>query len=390
MNERLRTYLPAAQTTAHYVVLGGGAGSGKSVFTAQMRILRAAEQGRRMLVIRKVHRTVRQSTFQLFLDIISSLDRMHMVKVNKSEMSIAFPSGGSIIHAGLDDPEKIKSIAEVDEIWVEEATELTKLEFQLLDLRLRGDGPKQIWLTFNPTVQARWIRDYLVDRVDADSPHAEDVYVQFTTAKDNPHAGEEYIKRLESLPVELRKVYAYGEWGEALHGLIYTDVQITDEPCQPDFYGLDFGFNNPSVLMAMQDLDPIMRVDELLYESGLTNADLIKRLEALIPNRAVPLYCDAAEPARIEELIRAGFNARPADKSVNDGIDTVKRYKLQFTRSSQNAINEVREYCWDEDRRTGALLEKPVKRNDHAMDAMRYGIHTELAEASNTWGLWGA
>jgi len=391
MIERLSIYKPAAETTAHYRVLGGGAGSGKSVFIAQDLLRSSAEDGKRILVIRKTARTLRHSTHQLFVDIISELGRTHMVKINKVEMRFDFPSGGSILQVGLDDPEKIKSIAEIDEVWIEEATEIKKQEFQLVDIRLRGEGKKRITVTFNPSVKAKWIRRYLVERTDEDSPHEEDVYVQFTTALDNPFAGEDYFKRLENLPPSLRDVYAYGKWGEALEGLIYTDVTYTDEPCVPAFYGLDFGFNNPSCLIACQDLDPVMRVDELLYERGLTNSDLIRKLERLVPDKDIPIYCDAAEPARIEEIIRAGFNARPADKSVKDGIDTVKRYTLEVTRGSQNLTNEVQEYRWDEDRKTGDLSdEKPVKHNDHGMDAMRYAIHTELSTAHATWGLWGA
>ena len=390
MIRRVTSYRDATETTARYRTLYGGAGSGKSVFVAQDELERAAQNGLRTLVLRKVHRTCRHSTFQLFLDIISALDRTHMVQINKTEMRIDFPSGGAILHGGLDDPEKLKSIAGIDRIWIEEATELTKQEFQLVDLRLRGESKhkKQLTLTFNP--KPTWIRSYLVDRTDEDSPHEEDVYVKVTTHLDNPFIDKGYRKMLDALPEDLRKIYALGEWGEAIRGLIYPTFSVTDEECVPDYYGLDFGFNNPTTLVAVQDLDPVVRIDELLYSPGLTNADLIDELERLIPDKRVELYCDAAEPARIEELIRAGFNARQADKSVLDGIDTVKRYTLEITRRSQNTINEIKEYKWDEDRRTGETLDKPIKRKDHAMDAVRYGIHTHNKTAHNTWGLWGA
>lgn len=391
MIKRLSLYRPAIESTAHYRVLGGGAGSGKSVAVVQDIVNLAASEGKRILVIRKTARTLRHSTHQLIVDLIAALGRSHMVQVNKQEMRFTFPSGGSIIQVGLDDPEKIKSIAEIDEVWIEEATEITKQEFQLVDIRLRGEGRKRITITFNPTVKAKWIRKYLVERTDEDSPDASEVYVQFTTALDNPFAGADYYERLKTLPPELRDVYAYGKWGEALEGLIFPAYELTDAPCEPDYYGLDFGFNNPSALVGVQDLDPIMRVEELLYQRGLTNTDLADRLEEIVTDKSKIIYCDAAEPARIEELARRGFNTRPANKSVKDGIDTVRRYTIQATRHSQNLINEVQEYVWDADRRTGELSdEKPVKHNDHTMDAMRYAIHTEQAEAHNTWGLWGA
>ncbi len=389
MIRRNPVYRPATKTTARYRVLYGGAGSGKSVFIAQDELEHAASEGQRVLVLRKVYRTCRHSTFQLFVDIITALGRTHMVRFNKSEMRFDFPGGGAILHAGLDDPEKLKSITGIDRIWIEEATELTKQDFQLVDLRLRGESEhrKQITLSFNPV--RSWIKSYLIERTDDDSPHAEDVYHQLTTYRDNPFLDEDYGRILESLPDDLQAIYARGEWGAAVKGLIYT-FEITDEECEPDYYGLDFGYNAPSSLVAVQDLDPIARCDELLYRSGLTNSDLIAELETIITDKALRIYCDAAEPARIEELQRAGFNAVPADKSVKDGIDTVKRRTLQFTRTSQNMINEGAEYRWDEERKTGELIDRPLKRNDHTMDALRYAIHTEHATADNTWGLWGA
>ena len=391
MRDRIAAYRPAAKTTARYRVLYGGAGSGKSVFVAQDEIERAARDGQRVLVVRKVHRTLRHSTYQLFIDIISGMDRLHMVDVRKTEMRIDFPSGGAILHAGLDDPEKIKSIAGIDRIWIEEANELSKNDFQLLDLRLRGESKfkRQISITFNPVPS--WIKGYLVERTDEDSPHAEDVYVQKTTYRDNPFLDDTYGRILENLPEDLRKIYESGEWGEYIKGLIYPSYQVMDSEIEkPDFYGLDFGYNAPSCLMAMQNHDPDMHVQELLYQSHLTNTDLIGELNVLIKDKRIPIYCDSAEPARIEELVRAGFNAWPADKSVNDGIDTVKRYVLHIHRGSQNTLNEIQEYKWDEDRKTGEAIDKPVKRKDHAMDSVRYGVHTHLAEIGNTWGMWGA
>jgi phage terminase large subunit len=139
-------------------------------------------------------------------------------------------------------------------------------------------------------------------------------------------------------------------------------------------YGLDFGFNNPSALMecCLRDQTPFIR--ELIYESRLTNGQLIDRMNALNLDKDLPYYCDSAEPARIEELQQAGYNAIPADKSVKDGIDYVKRRRLYIDPASTNTLNEIPAYSY---RKKGEqVLDEPVKFRDHAMDAIRYALYT--------------
>ena len=96
------------------------------------------------------------------------------------------------------------------------------------------------------------------------------------------------------------------------------------------------------------------------------------------------MYCDAAEPNRIEELRRAGFNARPADKDVKKGIDTIRQQALFITQASLNLTKEIRGYKYDSDK-DGKLLEFPVKENDHAVDAMRYAAYTHLKSPTGVY-----
>lgn len=209
------TYRPATKTGARYRIIYGGAGSGKSVFAAQDEFTRASDKGERVLVLRKVARTCRKSTFQLFREIASTLNLGGSVRINKTEMDIEFPGGGAIWHAGLDDREKLKSITGVTRIWIEEATELDEEDIAQVDLRLRGVPNPQITFTFNPTQEARKIFDY-VGFPTADLPsrsHVEagDVYVQHTTYRDNPFVGEEYVKVFSRLGGVMQAVYERGE-----------------------------------------------------------------------------------------------------------------------------------------------------------------------------------
>ena len=290
-----------------------------------------------------------------------------------------------MLFKSLDDPEKIKSY-EGNYLWIEEATEITHEDFLQLNLRLRRktEDINQMYLTFNPISKLHWIYQELIEK------ERDDVAILHSTYKDNPFLSEDYIKELENLKDQdetYYQVYALGEWG-VLQNIIYTNYDLIDTwPGSFDevIYGLDFGYNNPSALVevGLKDKEPYLR--ELLYETHLTNEDLIEKLKELIPDRNSYIYADPAEPARIEEIARAGFNIHLADKSVKDGIDFVRRQKLHILKSSVNLIKEISGYKYKEDK-DGNVLEEPVKFRDHLMDAMRYAIYTHLKEETpNIW-----
>ncbi len=120
-------------------------------------------------------------------------------------------------------------------------------------------------------------------------------------------------------------------------------------------------------------------VEEMIYQTKLTTSDLAERLKDLGISNYVEIFCDNAEPKTIEELTRAGFNAKPASKDVYAGIQKVKSQPLIISPSSVNLIKEIRSYRWKVDK-DGKIHqnEEPVKMWDHLCDAMRYAIYTKL------------
>lgn len=205
--------IPILDDQSRYLVLYGGAGSGKSVTAAQKIIIRMLEeQGHKFLVVRKVANTIRNSTFSLLRGTISEWGLTKLFKVNKSDMDIFCNNGNQIIFAGLDDVEKLKSIHGVTGMWIEEASELIQEDFQQLDLRLRGhtNNYKQIIISFNPISITHWLKKVFFDQRKDNST------VIHTTYKDNAFIDEEYKKTLESLKEQdpyYYSVYALGEWG---------------------------------------------------------------------------------------------------------------------------------------------------------------------------------
>lgn len=140
-----------------YLVLYGGAGSGKSYFIAERYIYKLFKQKNfNLLVVRNTGKSNRDSTYALFKQIIIKWNLYKFFKINESDLRIkCLLNKNEIIFAGLDDVEKLKSITfskgELTDIWIEEASEILESDFNQLDVRLRGKGTKkQITISFNP------------------------------------------------------------------------------------------------------------------------------------------------------------------------------------------------------------------------------------------------
>lgn len=380
-----KVYQPAFYDTNRYLLLYGGSGSGKSVFAAQKQLLRVLnEPGHKILVIRKVAATLRNSVYSLIKQMIADEGITKFFTFTTNPMEIINRANGSMfVFAGLDDPEKLKSIAGITSVWFEEATEGTKQDFMQLDLRLRGQTAsyKQIVLSFNPIAATHWLNRDFCQQERANAT------ILRTTYRDNNFIDDDYKRVLAELAGQDEnyfKIYSEGEWG-VLKDIVYKPFFLIDKwpaGIGERWYGLDFGFNAPSALIEIGHRDDAHYLREKIYKRGLTNQDLIGEMENVGIDREDPIYCDPSEPDRIKELRRAGFNARKADKkSVKNIHDFCKRQRIYSLKSNDNTNRENLAYKYKEDK-DGNVLDEPVKFNDHAMDAMGYGIYTHHKKAA--------
>ncbi|MCL2064063.1 MAG: PBSX family phage terminase large subunit [Candidatus Cloacimonetes bacterium] len=375
-------YIPALKQKSRYQIYYGGAGSGKSVFVAQKILILFFKGGHNFLVVRQVSKSNRHSTFALLKQLLTMYKiPADWYKINKTEMLITNTINGSqIICSGLDDVEKLKSFTFehgiLTDIWVEEASEIKESDMVQLDLRLRGKSnvPFTMTLTFNPIDINFWAKKRFFDE------HKENTYILKTTYKDNRFLDEEYIKILENLKEKdflYYSVYALGEWG-VLGNKIYHNYVIHDFDIDKfsDFaLGIDFGFNNPSAVLKMAMYDNEIYVCDEIYESRLTNSELIKKVENKF-GKNIRTKADCAEADRIDEFRKAGVFIEGCKKgaySVKDGIDYLRGIKIHIHKSNcHESANEIKSYKYREDK-NGNVLDEPVKFKDHAMDAMRYG-----------------
>jgi len=182
------------------------------------------------------------------------------------------------------------------------------------------------------------------------------------------------------------QVYGLGNIGN-LQGVVFSNWQICDEipeHANTLCYAMDFGFtNDPTALIQVFKHDGMLWLDELVYERGLTNPDIVSKLVEY--GVTGPIVADSAEPKSIEEIRRMwSGDIEPAEKgpdSIRNSIDTLHRYKLMVTKTSLNLINELRSYRWREDK-SGNSLNEPIDKNNHAIDAVRYAALNYIGNPS--------
>ena len=207
------SFLPLLFDDSRYLVLKGGGGSGKSIFAGRKVLERCVtEAGSRWLVCRKVAKTLRESCFKQLIGQLVEYYPDAAWKANRGDMLISFANGSEIIFAGLDDVEKLKSIYDLQGIWIEEASELLDSDFNQLDIRLRGESrwKKQIIITFNPVSVTHWLKRRFFDVAD---PRAT---IHESTYRDNRFLDAEAIRTLEGFKNTddyYYRVYALGQWG---------------------------------------------------------------------------------------------------------------------------------------------------------------------------------
>lgn len=385
-------YVPLFKNDAEFLHLYGSAGSGKSRFAAQKEIVksfRPERKDRKTLVVRKVAKTLKDSVYSELRSIIYSWKIDDCFDILKSPLQITNKlTGVTFLFIGLDDVEKVKSIAGVDRIWIEEATELTRQsELDQLRLRLRGFDKVQITLSYNPIDEHHWLNTDLHEQ----KPPGH--YFFHSTYRDNEQLlakDPNYAKFIESTKESnpnYYRVYGLGLWGQVVEGLIYPQSTTgVDFPLDANgnedihFYGLDFGFSDPCALVAqhIEDALPKKRLinKEILYESGLDGPGLVARFNQLGIRKDRTITADNARPEMIKSLKDAGYRVVACEKfagSVLSGINDVRKYELCIATNSKNLVKEVHNYQ-KQQLSTGQWIEEPAKNQvDHGMDAIRYG-----------------
>ena len=397
------------QSRKRYIVMKGSAGSGKSVDTAQNYLLRLMQdKGRNLVCIRKSDITNRDSTYaeltgaayRMFND---QVERYWNIKQSPLSLTCRH-NGNQIIFRGVNDEkqrEKLKSITfqrgKLTDVWIEEATEITQADFEIIDDRLRGELPEgqfyQIRMTFNPVNRNHWIKKVFFDIPDPN------VMTHHSTYLDNRFIDAAYHARMErrkEVDPEGYQIYGLGNWGE-IGGLILHDWTVEEISQDPNDYddiaiGQDFGFNHANAILLLGMKDDNIYILQEIYVFEKETAEIIPlAIKAGIPTNRI-MWCDSAEPDRIKTWKTAGFMAKPVSKEQTvekkyqaaqidwlKGIvskDKVLHRIIYVHPSCVNTIKELQQWKWKKDEKTGMYLDEPVPFQDDAMAALRYGVES--------------
>jgi phage terminase large subunit len=352
----------------------GGTRSGKTYTLNQLLIALALKEKQTISVTSVAFPHLRRGAMRDWRTIMENSGLYEPNSHVRTEQVYNYPNGSYIEFFSSDNNLKVRGPGR-DILFFNEAN-LTDFDtFTQLMLRTR----KCIFIDFNPADEFHWIYDNILTRPDC--------YFIKSTYLDNPFLPSEQIKEIENLKnvdSNFWRIYGEGERGHS-EGVIYTHWQAYSGPMGTGttVYGLDFGYNNPTALVKVTENDQNLYCKEEIYQSHLTNSDLIPMIKQIV-KPGEPVYCDTAEPNRIEELRRAGIKALPANKNVKEGIDFVKSRKLFIHSGSANLLKEIKSYKYmDQGKKLGNEPEVPLKLNDHACDSLRYAaLHFKKPKSS--------
>lgn len=389
-------YIPYMNKPQFLQIFFGGSSSGKSFFITDKIVLDVLN-GVNWLCCRNVGNTIKRSVFNEITKSISSMGVKQFFSINKSDMLITCKlNEKQIMFCGLDDVEKVKSITPangvLERIFIEEATEIKRNAYMQLKKRLRGksEHSKHIIMAFNPILQSHWIyKEFFGNWQDDKTVYEDDkTLIVKTTYKDNMFltADDRALLEDETDPY-FYNVYTLGNWG-VLGNVIYKNWRVEDLsdriPTFDNIYnGLDVGYTNPNAFVKVhldKENKKIYVFDEY-YRAGMQDEDLYYVAKDFVGNDFVMI--DNAANQTIDYLANRGVRAVATVKggeSVNRGIRYIWGFEIIIDVHCQNFKNEIEQYHWQEDK-NGVVLEKPVKQNDHLMDALRYALENEMFEA---------
>jgi phage terminase large subunit len=381
-----------------YVLSEGGTRSSKTYSILQSLILTALDREVEIDVCRRHLKVLRSTAMEDFEEILREYELYQEGKHDKTN-SIYQIGGGRVRFFGADQGQKLRG-AKRDLLYVNEANEISQNAFRELRRRTRDT----ILLDLNPSHgKSHWIDEQVlgsgrtlrikstyqhnpflteaqIEDIEDDVPIYEESDGTRIVDWDLEYDGDGVL--VSGDPVQW-SVHGLGRRATSPH-LVYPHwrKRRRSEGLDPIAYGLDFGNAVPSALVAIyveetkEEDDDRMYWHELIYEAGLTTPQIIARMDGVV-DKDTPIYADH-EQDRIDQISDAGYLIGQANKSVSEGIDTVKQHQLCITPSSKNIEDEITSYK----RKVvdGEVTESVIKDHDHSMDGGRYGIHTHTTD----------
>jgi phage terminase large subunit len=351
----------------------GGTRSGKTYGILQFLIVEGLKGSQTITIVRRTIPSLKRTIIKDFTDILKGLDIWNDIDWNTTDRT--YKLGESVVQfINSDDPEKLRGLKS-DILYIDESSELDEESYFQLSIRTTG----RIILSYNPTVSPyHWLRQM------------QDCDRFVTTYKDNNYLPKEMVMAIEELEFKNPKQWAiYGKGEFAPNDKAIYKFEVVDD-YEGEFvaFGLDWGYNDPTALVAIYKNGDNLYLEEILYEKGLVLKDIADKLNKLDITKSEEIWCDSSEPRSIEELYRMGFNAKPVKKgpdSIKFGISVMQNHKLHVHKKSQNLINEMYAYQYSTDKH-GYVTDTPEGGLDHLLDAARYVAMMRLTQKATNKG----
>ncbi|MEO7216269.1 terminase large subunit [Mucilaginibacter sp.] len=354
--------------TAQVIVNQGGTSSGKTYSILQCLFTLAVTD---KLVITVVGQDIPNLKAGALRDAIeihnaSPVFQRSTKSFNKTDRVYEFHNGSIIEFKSYSDAQDTKA-GKRDYLFINEANGIAWDIYTELALRTR----KRVFIDYNPNT-AFWVHEKLLGKPE--------VELIISDHRHNPFVDEAMRQKIEALKnedLELWKVYARGLTGK-ITGLVFNNWHVCEhipEGAKLIAAGLDFGFTNDETgCLLLYKQNGELWADEAIYQTGLTNTDISRKLKDANISKNTEIIADSAEPKSIEELKRLGWYVSGAKKgadSITNSIDILKRYKINVTRNSTNLRKELARYKWKTDN-DGKTINQPVDTCNHLVDPLRY------------------
>lgn len=415
-------------------LLVGGYGSGKSYHIALKVILKCFSEVRKVLVIREVYDTLKESCFDLFNEILGDMDmlatedsdrfeRKSKAVSIKSPMQITFPNGSRIIFKGMDKPEKVKSINGVSIVWLEECSEIKYAGYKELLGRIRTPTVSMHFiLSCNPVGKENWVyRHFFVTLDDKGKEklilNDEELYIKKTMIRngvyydhsvpdDNPFLPKAYLKRLDDIKgydEPLWRVARLGRFGAngtrvlpqlmvAENAKLFTQ-EVNNLGPENQYFGFDFGFEesfNAVISMSVDLKHSILYIWNEIYMNKVTDdkfatidemQKLKDRLNEYAQQKIMKMIIgDNEDPKAIAYYRQNGFRIRSCKNKFSgsrlSNTRKIKRFKkIIVSPRCVNVIRELQSLTYKKDAK-GNVIYDDFNIDPHSFSAIWYALDT--------------
>lgn len=326
---------------------------------------------------------VKEGSLDIFKTIMHNTNRWIESHWNASSLIYTFSNKSRIQFKSFDSVGKAKSSGKRDILFLNEANHIP---FDIADaLMIRS---KETWIDYNPDNEF-WVHketlkehnsEFLLltyhDNEALPKETLEDLLIKQDKAFFDVSADWKDSKNIKSsFWANWCYVYILGEIGN-LEGVIFNNYTIIESLPNDAKYtksGMDFGYtNDPSTCIDEYYYNSEFIYDEVLYEKGLVNSEIAKKLKKDGLKRFI--IADSAEPKSIQELKNNGLIVKGATKgadSIQFGIQAIQEEHFYVTSRSINLINELRKYAWQKDKQ-GKKTNIPIDSFNHCIDPIRY------------------